>query len=215
MPATAPALGPGETRPIKLRDALRGAGADPLDHREQRLCDRGHQLRAAGQLPRDRDRVPERGIRPGLPALDAAGAAGPRRFRYRVPGHPAWPYRAACVLWSRPNAGAAAAPELQPGLPAYRRGHGWPWPGCRPALHPLPAAKRIPAGHSWQYRRDSALLVVVFPRSAASDLGSDRRVRPDPHARAGGPDLAGRGHCRGGPAPGVAVGEPESDVVSL
>ena len=52
-------------------------------------------------------------------------------------------------------------------FPAHRRGHGGARPGRREALHPLPAAERVPAGHSGQHRRDSALLRPVFPRPAA------------------------------------------------
>jgi hypothetical protein len=186
-----------------------------VDHREQRLSDRGHQLCAAGQLSRDRDRVPERQAPPGLSALDAAGIVSARRVRPRLPGHLALPRRAGSVSGCRASAGAAAAGQLRPGFPAHRRRDGRAWPGRRQDLRPLPATERVPAGHPGQHRRDSALLSAVLPRSAATHLAPDRRVWPGGPAHARRPGLADRGHWRGDPAPAVGVTGPEPDMVGL
>ena len=185
-----------------------------MDGGQQRLRHQRHQLRAAGQLPRHRHRLPERQVQPGLRALVTAGAGPAGGVRAGLPGDPGHPVRPASV--SRPVRHPGTPPPGQPGrdLRAEHGGDGRFRPGRGPAVRHLRAAQGLPAGRLRQHRGHRGVHAAVLPGTAAGGLGRDRGGRPGPAAGAVGPVVAvrggrGRGHHAGhrvgGPAPAVVA----------
>ena len=149
-----------------------------MDGGQQRVRHQRHELRAAGQLPRHRHRLPERQVQPGLRALGAAGAGPAGGVRARVPGDPGLAVRPGPLSGAvRP---ARAAPPAQPErhLRAVCRGDGRLRAGRGPALRGVRAAEGLPARRVRQHRGHRRVHPAVVPGAASGRLGCDRRGRP-------------------------------------
>ncbi len=189
------AAGPAPAGAGQLPHALRRAGPDPVDGGQRHLPGPPDELRAAGELPRHRHRLPA-GRVPARPLpVRSPGAGGARRLPPRVPG--ADRGRPARVDARRRARDARAAPLGQPvdRLPAHRLGARLSRPGGRPYVRPVRAAGGVPARRARQPGRHRAVRRGVVPPAAAAGLGGAGRRRVRAAAR---PPAAAGGRGRGG-----------------
>ena len=177
------------TRGRQRPDAVRRAGADPLDRRERAPPQLLLELRPARLVPRHRARLPPLPARPRRLCVVAGDPRPARRVRPRVPG-PGHPEQRPDPLLHRGAAHRGARVADPAG--DLRRGRGrddLSRRGRRPAVPALPRADRLPARPARQPRRHRDLHRPVVRRRPAARVGAGRRRRlrraaPPPHPAA-------------------------------